>query len=65
MTTTRVMTTAELIAETRDQIDQLQLWFAAKPYGWRERATPGQLQQWADREREESHLIERLETLRG
>ena len=53
-------------AETiREQIEELQLWFARKPYGWRETATHGQLQQWADREREESFLIERLAMIEG
>ena len=54
---------------TRDEItaalDSLQVWFASKPYGWRERATPDQLRQWADREREENDLIARLEMLNG
>ena len=53
------------VKEIKGQIDELQNWFARKPYGWRERATPDQLQQWADREREEGYLIERLETLQG
>ena len=46
-------------------LDGLQVWFAAKPYGWRETATPGQLQQWADREREQDYLIDRLEAMNG
>jgi hypothetical protein len=53
------------VKEIKAQLHELQVWFAAKPYGWRERATPGQLQQWADREREEGYLIERLEMLEG
>jgi len=57
--------TVELIADIKGRIDQLQIWFAAKPYGWRERATAGQLQQWEDRAREESYLIDRLEMLQG
>ena len=57
------MTKQEVIADIKSQIDNLQQWFAAKPYGWRERATPEQLQQWADREREQDYLIERLEML--
>ena len=52
---------------TREQvlaaIDELQVWFARKPYGWREQATPGQLQQWEDREREHELLCDRLELL--
>jgi len=57
--------TAQLIAETVEMIDQLQVWFAAKPYGWRERATPEQLQQWEDRSLEQDWLITRLEMLEG
>lgn len=49
----------------REQIEELQLWFARKPYGFRDHATPEQLQQWTDREREESNLIDRLERLTG
>jgi len=56
---------AEVIADIRGQIDQLQIWFASRPYGFREHATPGQLQQFADREREQEYLIERLEMLEG
>ena len=55
--------TAELVAGLVARIDALQVWFAAKGYGWRERATPGQVQQWEDREREEAHLITRLAML--
>jgi hypothetical protein len=53
------------VKEIKAAIHELQLWFAAKPYGWRERASADQLQQWADREREEAYLIERLEMLQG
>jgi len=56
-------TKMETIEPSKAQIDALQDWFAAKPYGWRETATPGQLQQWADREREEAGLVARLEML--
>jgi hypothetical protein len=52
-----MLTTAN---EIRAAIDELQMWFARKPYGWREKASPEQLQQWADREREESYLLDRL-----
>jgi len=45
-------------------IEDLQMWFAAKPYGWRERATPQQLQQWTDREREQDNLIDMLENFK-
>lgn len=51
--------------EIRDAIDSLQVWFASKPYGWRERATPGQLQQWEDRSREQDYLNDRLEMMEG
>lgn len=64
-TTSRTLTTTEQAAEIRGQIEELQLWFARKPFGWRERATPGQLQQWEDREREEANLIARLELIEG
>jgi hypothetical protein len=57
------MTKQERIDEAKAQIEELQLWFARKPYGWRERATPEQLRQWADREREQDALVERIETL--
>ncbi len=52
---------AERPCPIRAAIDELQLWFASKPYGWRESATPGQLQQWADREAELDALIRRLD----
>lgn len=44
-------------------IDELQRWFATKRPGWRETATPGQLQQWEDRVREEERLLARLELM--
>lgn len=47
------------------QIDELQTWFASRPYGWRQNATSGQLQQFADRERELNSLIGRLELARN
>jgi hypothetical protein len=56
---------AEVIANIRGQIDQLQLWFAGRPYGFREHASPEQLQQFTDREREQEYLIGRLEMLEG
>lgn len=58
-TTTRDEVKADLTAK----IDALQVWFAGKPYGWRENATPGQLQQWEDRSREQDYLTERLAML--
>jgi hypothetical protein len=45
------------------QLEDLQLWFASKPYGWRERATPDQLQQWDDRSREQDRIVSALERL--
>lgn len=48
-----------------EALDALQVWFASKPYGFTERCSPDQLQQYRDREREEQYLIERLETLNG
>lgn len=50
-------------SEILEAIDSLQNWFAAKPYGWRETATQGQLQQAIDRENELNHLIRRLEAM--
>jgi hypothetical protein len=55
MTTTTTRTN-----EIRAQIEELQMWFARKPYGWSASATPQQLQQWADREKEMDRLNERL-----
>jgi len=49
--------------EIINAINSLQNWFAAKPYGWREVATAGQVQQWADRENELDYLIGRLEMM--
>lgn len=51
--------------EILSQIDSLQVWFASRPYGYRENTTPQGLQMWADRERELDHLITRLEMIRG
>jgi hypothetical protein len=56
-------TTAEVVADIKSQIDSLQVWFASRPYGWRERATAEQLRQWDDRVREEEYLLGRLEML--
>ena len=52
-------TKPELLAN----LEELQLWFASKPYGWREKATESQLQQWADREREQENIVARLEMM--
>lgn len=49
--------------ELRARLDELQIWFAGKRPGWRERATEGQIQQYEDREREEAGIIERLELM--
>ena len=57
------MNATDLKGDLLAKIDALQVWFASRPYGWREAATPDQLQQWADREREQDHLIARLEML--
>lgn len=58
-------TTTSRIEEIKSQLDSLQIWFAARPYGWRENATAGQIQQWDDRVREEEYLLARLEMLTG
>lgn len=55
--------TQTLVTEIKARIDALQVWFAVKPCGWKKWATPQQLQQWDDREREEQYLLERLEML--
>lgn len=57
------MSKAEVVAEIKSQLDELQIWFAARPYGFREHASPEQLQQFADREREQEALTRRLELL--
>lgn len=46
--------------EIKALLNDLQVWFAGKPYGWRETATPGQVRQWEDRVREEQALLRRL-----
>jgi hypothetical protein len=46
--------------QLRERIDELQTWFAGKPYGWRDTATPGQRQQWTDRVAEHDRLEDRL-----
>jgi hypothetical protein len=52
-------------AEVRAALDELQVWFASKPYGWTERCSEQQLQQYRDREREQEALISQLERLEG
>lgn len=59
------MTTRTKATEIKGQIEELQKWFAAKPYGWREHATPDQLRQWDAREQEQDRLNDELETLNG
>ncbi len=49
--------------EILNAIESLQVWFAARPYGWRDHATAGQLQQAADRERELDSLVAKLERM--
>jgi hypothetical protein len=49
--------------EILGQIDNLQVWFASRPYGFRETATPEQVKQFEDREREQEYLIARLEAI--
>lgn len=51
--------------EIREQLAELQLWFARKPYGWTEKATKEQLQQYTDREQEQDRLISALEEIEG
>lgn len=59
MKTTKAETKASILA----QIDSLQIWFASRPYGFTEKCSPQQLQQFADREREQEYLVERLEMM--
>lgn len=42
------------------QLNELQLWFARKPYGFTEKCSPDQLQQYRDREREQDNILARL-----
>jgi hypothetical protein len=57
------MTRDEVKSDLTAKIDALQVWFASKPYGWRERATAEQVQQWDDRSREQDYLTDRLAML--
>lgn len=41
-------------------LHELQIYFASKRPGWRERATAGQIQQHEDREREHDNLLASL-----
>lgn len=51
--------------EIRAAIEELQLYFARKPYGWTATATAGQLQQYADRSREYDNLVRALDRIEG
>jgi pyridoxine/pyridoxamine 5'-phosphate oxidase len=44
-------------------IEELQNYFAAKPYGWRANATAGQISQHEARETELESLVARLERM--
>jgi hypothetical protein len=50
-------------SEILEAIESLQVWFAAKPWGWREVATAGQIQQFEDRARECEALVRKLESM--
>lgn len=56
-------TNEQVKAELESQLNELQMWFAAKPYGWREKASPDQLQQWEDRSREQDRITDALARL--
>lgn len=55
-----MMTTRE---EIEAAMEDLQRWFARRPYGWRERATEDQVQQWDDRSAEYDRLQSLLEQI--
>lgn len=57
-------TTSDKVAEIKVQIEELQVWFAARPYGYRDLG-PTQAQMMADREAEYEMLVEKLERLEG
>ena len=52
-------TKTELLARLED----LQRWFAGKPYGFTETCSPDRLQQYRDREREQDAILWRLERI--
>lgn len=56
-------TKAERIAEAKAQIEELQMWFARKGYGWYDAATPAMRQMWDDRSAEQDRLCDLLATL--
>lgn len=56
-------TKAERVAEIKAQLEALQVYFASRPYGFRETASPEQVRQFEDRVREQEYLIGRLETI--
>lgn len=51
------------IEDIKAQLDELQMWFARKPYGWYDKATAEQRQMWIDREQEQDRLICALEEI--
>lgn len=51
--------------EIRAAIEELQLYFSRKCYGWTKTATPDQLQQYADRSREYNNLVRALDRIEG
>lgn len=51
-------------AEVLAKIDEIQLYFASRPYGFRERASRSQLEYFEAREREYDRLLARLDELR-
>ena len=53
----------QLKADLEQQLDELQKWFAARPYGFREHATAEQLRQFEDQEREQHRIVELLAQL--
>lgn len=63
MKTAKTLQALKTRNEIIERIDAIQVWFASRPYGFREHATPQQLQQWDDREREQDYLVARLEAL--
>jgi hypothetical protein len=54
------MTTRE---EIEAVMEELQQWFARRPYGWRGRATADQIRQWDDRSAEYDRLLSLLERM--
>lgn len=46
--------------EIKKAIEELQVWFASRTWGWRETATAGQIQQHDDRVVELENLVRKL-----